>query len=78
MKIETVDIQNLSGHQTIQLPDNLKIKDNKVYLKKMGDIIYIIPFHSPWQSFFDSLSGFTEDFMSDRNQPKQQKRESFD
>jgi antitoxin VapB len=41
-------------------------------------VIYIIPFHNPWQNFFDSLSDFSNDFMSDRNQPSQQNRELFD
>jgi len=41
MKIETADIQNIAGHQTIRLPDDLRINDNKVYVKKMGDVIYL-------------------------------------
>lgn len=78
MKIEAVDIQNISGIQTISLPRELRINDDKVYVKKMGSIIYIIPYHNPWQSFYDSLSGFSADFMNDRNQPLSQNREMFD
>jgi antitoxin VapB len=78
MKIETADIQNISGVQSIHIPAGLRINDDKVYLKKMGNVIYIIPYHTPWQNFYDSLSGFTDDFMSGRNQPPQQNRESFD
>jgi antitoxin VapB len=78
MKIEAVDIQNISGQQAIQLPNDLRINDDKVYLKKMGNVIYIIPFHNPWQNFYDSLSGFSDDFMNERNQPAQQNRELFD
>jgi antitoxin VapB len=47
MKIQAVGIQNISGQQAIQLLNDLKINDDKVYLKKMGNVIYIIPFHSP-------------------------------
>jgi antitoxin VapB len=78
MKIQAVDIQDIAGQQAIQLPNDLKINDDKVYLKKIGNVIYIIPFHNPWQNFFDSLSDFSNDFMSDRNQPSQQNRELFD
>lgn len=78
MKIEAVDIQNISGIQSIPLPEELRINDDKVYIKKMGDIIYIIPYHTPWQSFYDSLSGFSVDFMNDRNQSLSQNREFFD
>ena len=78
MKIEAVTIQNISGQQAITLPEDLRINDDKVYLKKMGNVIYIIPFHNPWQNFYDSLSGFSSDFMNERNQPSQQNRELFD
>lgn len=78
MKIQAVDIQDISGQQAIQLPNDLRINDDKVYLKKMGNVIFIIPFHNPWQNFFESLSGFSEDFMNERDQPSQQNRESFD
>lgn len=78
MKIEAIDIQDISGIQTITLPQELRINDSKVYIKKMGSVIYIIPYHNPWQSFYDSLSGFSADFMNDRNQPLSQDRELFD
>jgi len=78
MKIEAVDIQNISGKQSIHLPNELRINDDKVYLKKMGNVIYIIPYHNPWKNFYDSLSEFSEDFMAERNQPLQQNRELFD
>ena len=78
MKIQTIDIQNSLGGQAIQIPENFKIDDDKVFLKKIGNIIYIIPFHQPWQNVFDSLSEFTPDFMEERNQPNTQNRELFD
>lgn len=78
MKIQMAEIQNISGRQAIQLPSDLKINDDKVYLKKMGNVIYIIPFHSPWQNFYDSLADFSDDFLNDRDQSTQKKRELFD
>jgi antitoxin VapB len=60
------------------IPDKLKIDDNKVYLKKVGNSLYIIPFHNPWQNLIESLDAFTNDFMTDRNQPDNQERESFE
>jgi antitoxin VapB len=78
MGIEAVQIQNLKGSQAINIPDNLKINDDKVYIKKVGNVLYLIPFHNPWQNLVDSLDEFTPDFMEDRNQPPAQTRESFD
>ena len=78
MSIETIKIEDISGEQFIKIPANLKIDDEKVYLKKLGNLIYVIPFHNPWQSIIDSLDGFSEDFMDNRTQPVQQKREPLD
>ena len=78
MTPKAVDIQDVSGSQSIQIPDTFKIDDDKVYLKKVGNVLYIIPFHNPWQNLFNSVNAFTEDFMKDREQPEEQNRESFD
>jgi antitoxin VapB len=78
MNEETVAVLNNEGVQAIQIPGNFKINDDKVYLKKIGEIIYIIPFHSPWKDFYESLETFTPDFMEDREQETEEKRESLD
>ncbi len=78
MKIETIDIQNNASGQAIYLPEEFRIDDDKVYLKKTGNIVHLIPYHQPWQNLFESLEEFTEDFMNERNQPSQQNRELFD
>jgi len=77
MKMEEVDIENISGSQFIKIPENLKIDDNKVFLKKVGNSIFIIPFHNPWQTLFESINLFTDDFLEDRKQLGQDTREPF-
>jgi antitoxin VapB len=78
MAFETIDIKNKKGIQAIRIPKEMKINDDKVYLKKVGNALYIIPFHDPWQNLIDSLASFTPDFMDSREQPDGQQRESFD
>lgn len=78
MSFEAIDVQDISGSQSIRIPENFKINDDKVYLKKVGTALYIIPFHNPWQNLFDSVDEFSQDFMNDREQPAGQNRESFD
>ena len=63
MKVEAVNIEDYEGSQAIRIPDDFKINDDKVYMKKVGNALFIIPFHNPWQSVFDSLENFTSDFM---------------
>jgi antitoxin VapB len=78
MTIETIDIKNNKGAQAIRIPDKMRINDDKVYLRKVGNTLYVIPFHNPWQNLIESTESFTTDFMDERNQPDQQQRESFD
>jgi len=63
MKIETVLIEHHSGEQLIRLPGNFKINDHKVYLKKVGNVLYVIPFHTAWQSRVAAVDEFTVDFF---------------
>ncbi len=78
MGIATIDIKNNKGTQAIRIPKQMQINDDKVYLKKVGNTLYLIPYHSPWQNLIDSTDSFTEDFMDEREQPAQQQRESLD
>lgn len=78
MPFETVKIKKKSGAQVIQIPEGLRIEDNKVYLKKVGNSIYVIPFHNPWESLIQSTELFTKDFLDERDQPGVQERELFE
>ena len=46
-----------------------------MYVKKLGDLVLLIPKRAAWNAFVASLDHFTEDFMSERTQPPGQKRE---
>ena len=78
MTFLTLDIQTLHGEQIIRLPSDLHLEDDKVYVRKVGETLYLIPYHRPWQAMFDSWDQFSEDFMTDRSQPDQPDRDSFD
>ncbi len=78
MAITTIDIKDEIDKQKILIPNDMRINDDKVYLKKMGNAIYIIPYHNPWQNLIESTESFTSDFMENRNQLDIQKRESLD
>jgi antitoxin VapB len=67
---KTVKIQQQGGQQLLALPERFRISDDTVYVKRVGNMLYVIPFHDPWRLLFDSLEGFDEDFMKDSEQPK--------
>lgn len=77
MGFKTVTVKNKKGIQAIRIPKNMHIDDDKVYVKKVGNALYVIPFHNPWQNLIDSVDAFTSDFMDDRTQPENQKRASL-
>ena len=78
MAFEMIDIKNIKGIQAIRIPEKMKLNDDKAYLKKVGNALYIIPFHNPWQNLIESIESFTPDFMDSREQPGNQQRESID
>jgi len=78
MSFEIVDIETQNNLQDIKIPEKFKINDDKVYIKKVGNVIYIIPFHNAWESLIDATNKFSDDFMEERIQPDNQDRETFD
>ena len=64
--------------QAVRLPKAFRIPGNEVKISKHGNQIILEPIESTWDSLFESLGEFPEDFMEEgRKQPAMQKRESF-
>ena len=63
--------------QAVRLPKECRFEGDVVFIKKMGNIVILLPSINPWVSWFDSLNQFSNDFMKTRKQPKQQDREDL-
>jgi antitoxin VapB len=64
--------------QAVRLPKEYRFEESEVYIKKIDDIVLLIPKKSTsWKVFESSVNYFTEDFLSERNQPETQKREDI-
>jgi antitoxin VapB len=63
--------------RTVRLPGDVFPGESKVYVNKIGNAVVLIPYHDSWKSLFDSLAEFSDDFMEDRDQPKEQARENL-
>lgn len=46
MKIATINIGNYNGKQIVYIPGDMRINDDKVYLKQVGNTLQLIPFHN--------------------------------
>jgi len=78
MAFEIADINDKKTFQSVRIPNKLRLKGNKVYLKKLGNALYIIPYNDPWASLIQGIDSFTSDFMNTREQPPSQIIEEFD
>ncbi|HEX9389468.1 MAG TPA: hypothetical protein VF918_24305 [Anaerolineales bacterium] len=67
--METAEIFEFDEeHQAIRLPKGFEVKGDLVYFKRFGNAIVILPYDKPWEALVESLSRFSDDFMSERNQ----------
>lgn len=67
-----------NGHsQAVRLPKEFRFEGNKVFIKKVGNVVMLIPHQNSWQVMFDSLDKFSDDFMPHRSQPLIQLREEL-
>jgi antitoxin VapB len=75
--METAKITKKGQQQVLSLPHEFHFEGNEVYIKRIGRMVVLIPKEDPWEPLINSLSQFTEDFMSERNQPPIDERESL-
>lgn len=64
--------------QAVRLPKEYRFSGDKVIIKRVGNAVILLPYQDSWQTLFESLEQFSDDFMSDgRQQPETQKRENI-
>ena len=75
--MKTAKIFQNGQSQAVRLPKEFRFKDDHVYVKKSGNVVMLIPAKDSWESLLDSLDKFSDDFMTERKQPKVQTRATF-
>jgi len=75
--VRTAKLFQNGQSQAVRLPREFRFDDDHVYIKKEGNVVMLIPAKGSWQSLFNSLSKFSDDFMADRRQPRTQSRETL-
>ena len=61
--------------QAVRLPKEFRMPGREVFIKRVGSAVVLLPTEDPWDTFQDSLSQFSSDFMRERVQPEPQVRE---
>ena len=64
--------------QAVRLPKEYQFKGEKVYVKKVGEAVILVPVDKEWEVFMHGLNSFSDDFMSEgRQQGNDQEREAL-
>lgn len=63
--------------QAVRLPKEYRIDSDEVYIRKVGNMIILLPKADIWSNFEKSLDMFDDSFMGERKQPKYDEREGF-
>ena len=60
--------------QAVRLPKDYRFEGDRVWIKRVGEGVLLLPFSAPWKTLVESLDDFSDDFMADREQPPAQPR----
>ena len=76
--METAKIFTSGNSQAVRLPKEYRFPGTEVGIKKIGNIVILVPVEQAWETFLDGVFGFTDDYLSDgRQQSIEQMREAL-
>ena len=53
------------GSQAVRLPKSCRFETDEVLVRKIGNLVMLMPKDDPWSPMLSSLDLFTEDFLRD-------------
>ena len=64
--------------QAVRLPKECRFIDDEVCVRKIGNIVMLVPKSEKWETFMQALDMFSDDFLSEgRPQQTLQEREAL-
>ena len=78
--LATAKIFQNGQSQAVRLPKEFRFENSKeVFIKKTDGIVILIPKSDKtvWDTMFDNLDDFSDDFMQSRTEPKQEREDLF-
>ena len=73
--METAKLFQNGKSQAVRLPKEFRFGSDRVYIKRVGNAVVLLPYQASWETLLDSLNLFSPDYMNDRTQPPTQNRE---
>ena len=74
--METAKLFQNGKSQAVRLPKEFRFGSDRVYIKRVGNAVVLLPYKSSWDTLLESLALFSDDFMSERRQLPSQEREN--
>ena len=75
--LDTAKIFKNGRSQAVRLPKNFRFEGQEVYVKKINDLVLLIPKDTAWKVLESGVDFFTSDFLQERNQPEVQERKEI-
>lgn len=76
--MDTAKLFQNGRSQAVRLPKDYRLEGKEVYIKKLGDIVMLIPKDSEWSVMENAIEYFSDDFLQERNQPKIPNRDKIE
>lgn len=71
--MERAKIFQSGRSQAVRLPKEFRFQGSEVFVKLVGKAVVLLPMDDAWDSLAQALALFSDDFMSERHQPSDQK-----
>lgn len=63
--MDTAKIFESGRSQAVRLPKQYRFEESEVFIKKLGNMVIMMPKDKVWGTFLDGINGFTNDFFSE-------------
>jgi antitoxin VapB len=74
--MKTAKVFKSGNSQAVRIPKEFKLEGDEVEIRRRGDSLVLRPKSQTWGPLIESLTKFTDDFLSDgRREPLLQKRD---
>ena len=73
--MEIAKVFRSGNSQAVRLPKEFRFREDRVYVRRLGDAVVLLPYGDPWRSLLDGLHLFSDDFMATREQGEVEERE---
>ena len=75
--MDTAKIFKNGRSQAVRLPKSCRFDVQEVYVKKINDLVILVPKDTAWKVLESGVDYFTSDYLKQRSQPAVQERKEI-